>query len=56
MEKVEIVVFERMAKAQERIVALIEQQRHGRAAQALATGATVVAITGILGAIDIIVK
>jgi hypothetical protein len=50
------IIFERMAKAQERIAAIVEKQNTGKFTQVLTTGATVATALGLFNVIDIIIK
>jgi hypothetical protein len=47
---------EEMVKVQKHLVSVIESQRPGKAGQVLATVAGVATISGLFGAIDLVVK
>ena len=56
VDEKERVIFERIAKAQERIAASVESQNSGKFTQALTIGATVATALGVFNVIDIIIK
>ncbi|GHU55540.1 hypothetical protein FACS189442_3230 [Spirochaetia bacterium] len=56
MDEKDSAIFERMAKAQERIATAIDKQQPGRFSQAIVTGAAVATALGLLNVVDIIIK
>jgi hypothetical protein len=56
MNEQEREIFERIARAQEKMAAIAEKQQPGRFMQILAVGAAIVSILGLLNAVDIVVK